>query len=233
MEGYCLSACRGIRRTDHPYRCQLGYPDLVAAASVAQPGGTHAATVAHEHAFVQLEPEAVGVDAGLVEGAGDRVGETGLGELTRRGSPTSSPASPRRATAEPGRTRPASPTRRSARSRPVCSAISRNSVGPQEATRRVLPAQERLDADDRVAGELVDGLVVQDELAAFERAGQFGFELESPRRLRDEPVVEAVPVRAALLLGAVHRGIGVAQQRRRVRVLHRIAVERSRSRCSR
>ena len=83
----------------------------------------------------------------------------------------------------------------------------------QEAARRMFPTQERLDADDRVAGELVDRLVMQDELAPLERGTQIGFELEAPSGFFDEVVVEVVPVRAALPLGAVHRGIGVAQQR--------------------
>ena len=50
----------------------------------------------------------------------------------------------------------------------------------------MLPAQERLDADDGVARELVDWLVVQDELAAFERGNEIGFELEPAGGLLNE-----------------------------------------------
>ena len=76
----------------------------------------------------------------------------------------------------------------------------------------VLPADERLDADHPAAGDLDDGLVLEDELAGGDGALEVGRQLGTGhhglvhRRFEDDH-----PALAASL-GRIHRDVGVAQQ---------------------
>ena len=95
---------------------------------------------------------------------------------------------------------------------PVSSASGMNSPGGEQAARRVRPAHERLDADDRAALEVDDGLVVHDELS-------------SQRALRSSATSSRRPTRSSAIVGAymtycalpdrlrpVHRDVGGAQE---------------------
>ena len=102
--------------------------------------------------------------------------------------------------------------------------------GGDRAELRVLPAQQRLDAEHpRGVGEHDLGLVGERELPGGERVAQLGLELEPLDGARAHRAVEELQLRLAVLLGLVHRGVGVAQQllggRRRCR-------RRPRCRCS-
>ncbi len=80
-----------------------------------------------------------------------------------------------------------------------------------EAALRVLPADERLEAAQAEVFERDDGLVVEHELVAFERAAHVGFELQEVDGARVHRLVEDFVARLAERLGAVHGGVGVAQ----------------------
>ena len=86
-----------------------------------------------------------------------------------------------------------------------------------EATRRVVPADERLEPADVAVRELDHRLVVELELVVVERALQVGLELEPADRglvhLGLEDLVAGLPA----LLRDVHRDVGVAQERLRAR----------------
>ena len=80
------------------------------------------------------------------------------------------------------------------------------------AERGVLPAQQRLDADQREVVEAVDRLVVQHELVLFERRAQVELELVA---VLDVGAHLRVEHRVAVLaggLGLVQRHVRVAQQ---------------------
>ena len=182
-------------------------------------------TSAHQHALGQLEPEPVGRDARLVERGGDDFGEPGFCELPCR--------EVHRHPTRPTGVLPAPRLDASGAHRPRADGDDQAGLlgglqelaGPQESARRMFPPEERLDAHDGASCELVDRLVVKDELAALERGHQTRFELESPRGLLDQHVVESMPPGPSASLGPVHRSVGVAQQRRRIGVLDGRAVD--------
>ncbi len=76
----------------------------------------------------------------------------------------------------------------------------------------MLPADECFHADNRFRVEVELGLVIQDELLIFQGAAQIGFYgmpfSGKPVHVRIEKLVSV----AALLLGVVHRGIGIPHQ---------------------
>ena len=80
---------------------------------------------------------------------------------------------------------------------------------------RLLPAQQRLGADDAAAGEVDLRLVVQRELAALERAAQVGLGRQAAAHALVHLRAEELVVAAPRFLGVVHRGVGVAHQRLR------------------
>ena len=89
----------------------------------------------------------------------------------------------------------------------------------------LLPAHERLEADDIAGLEIEDRLVEQAQLAAIERAVERGLDREAV----GDPLVHRLVVDgqavAAGVLGPVHGRVGVAQQ-----VLGRRARARARAR---
>ena len=85
-----------------------------------------------------------------------------------------------------------------------------------DAEDRVVPAQERLDAADAAVVERDQRLVDEVQLAVVERVAQAALELETLHRTLAHRVVEDLAARLAHLLGAVHRRVGVAQQRVRI-----------------
>ena len=75
----------------------------------------------------------------------------------------------------------------------------------------VIPADERLGARDGAAVGLHDRLVVQEELARGDRAAQLGLELHAPEQRGVHALLEQAVAPGALVLGAVERDVGVAQ----------------------
>ena len=110
--------------------------------------------------------------------------------------------------------------------RPVSSATGMNSAGGvivpsgrfQRTSASKPHALARLQLDDR--------LVVDAELLALERAPELRFEREPLDRRRMHRRIERLVLAAALRLGAVHRGVGVAQQ-----VVGAAVLRRCRRRC--
>ena len=99
--------------------------------------------------------------------------------------------------------------------RPVSSAIGMNSSGGDQAALGVLPAHERLGGHRPAGGEVDHRLVVDLELAAVERAAQLGLGAHAGHHAGAHRLVEQLVAAAAALLGAVHRRVGVAEQRLR------------------
>ena len=89
------------------------------------------------------------------------------------------------------------------------------------AADRVVPAGQRLDADQPVRAEVEDGLVVQVELVEGERLAQLGGEPALLAGLPGERGVEDLAAGAAAGLGLVHRDVGVLEQGRGVAVERR------------
>ena len=86
----------------------------------------------------------------------------------------------------------------------------------------MLPAHQRLDADDVAGLQLQLGLVVQHELVARERLAQLAEALEPRRAVVVALAVEQLEL-GAEVLGRVHRRVGAAQQRGRVAAVVRVA----------
>ncbi len=74
----------------------------------------------------------------------------------------------------------------------------------------MLPADERLDTDDRATGEVDDRLVLEEELLLLDGAPEVGLELEPLHRLELHPGLEQLAPVLAATLGEVHRDVGVA-----------------------
>ena len=95
---------------------------------------------------------------------------------------------------------------------PVSSAIGMNSVGCQQPAVGVSPAQQRLEPDELLGHELDQRLVVQLELVALDRVAQVALDRHPLDQTTAQRGVERLEAPAAELLGAVHRGVRVAQQ---------------------
>ena len=104
---------------------------------------------------------------------------------------------------------------------PVSSAIGNELRRRQHALVRLRPAQQRLGSLDARRGQVDQRLVVQDELAALERAPQLGLRREAMADALGHLGIEELVVGAPGFLGVIHRGVGVAHQR-----LGRVAVAR-------
>ena len=76
------------------------------------------------------------------------------------------------------------------------------------------PAQQRFHPADAAGAEIEDRLVVERQLLVRERAPQPVLERDALQRLRVHERVEELVVVAALLLGLIHRRVGVLDQRR-------------------
>ena len=77
---------------------------------------------------------------------------------------------------------------------------------------RVLPFHQRLAARDEPGRERDDGLEGEAQLVAFERPVEVGLQLQLRARMCVHRRMEDRVPRAAQLLGAVHGGVGVAEQ---------------------
>ena len=97
--------------------------------------------------------------------------------------------------------------------RPVSSASGTNSIGGTRPALGVLPADQRLEADQRAVVEVDHRLVVHAQLAALDGAVQRVAGAQVVDRAVVLARVEQLGAVAAEVLGPVHRGVGVAQQR--------------------
>src|SRR5215211_1767076 len=79
------------------------------------------------------------------------------------------------------------------------------------------PARERLDADRASRLEVDDRLIVDRDVAVGERAAQVALQSEALVGLRAHGVVIELGMPAAAVLRAIHRGVGLAEERGPVR----------------
>ena len=163
--------------------------------------------IAEQRAFGEFEFQAVGVEVGFRKHAFDQLDEVGAAELQRRdvdgdGQPGPGAAveagAPQHIFAElddqPGVLGDRNELRRRDR-----------------ADRRMVPARQRLDADDIVAAGVDDRLIGRGQLAALDRVQQIAFEQLAVRQIGiHRRVIDAGAV-AALVLGAIERHVGVTQ----------------------
>src|SRR4051812_8310659 len=82
-----------------------------------------------------------------------------------------------------------------------------------DAVAGAIPADERLDADQALVGDVEDRLVVDAELLALDGAAQVALGAQPDERVLAHLLVEELVAPAAALLRAVHRGVGLAQHR--------------------
>ena len=101
----------------------------------------------------------------------------------------------------------------------------------EQAALGMVPAHQRLEADDLAAAQRDDRLVVELELVAVERVAQLALDLEAAHGPRPHLRVEDLAAAAAALLRPVHRGVGVADQQLGVDRLARLSGGRRRCRC--
>ncbi len=76
----------------------------------------------------------------------------------------------------------------------------------------MVPAHQRLEAADLVAGEVDERLIVELEFAVEHRLAQVEFEAAARLHLRVHLRLEEVIGAAAFALGAIERHVGVAQE---------------------
>ena len=81
-----------------------------------------------------------------------------------------------------------------------------------QAALRMVPAQQRLEGDYAIAGDVADGLVVRLEFVALERRPHIHFQQAPRLRARVHAGLEEAIGAAAVGLGAVQREVGVLQQ---------------------
>ena len=105
---------------------------------------------------------------------------------------------------------------------PLRSATGMKSSGGIQPEHVVRPAGERLDAGVAARDQVADGLVVDPDVAAVDRRPQLVLQVEALADPGAEHLVVQLDPAAALLLGAVHGGIGAAQ--------HALGVEACRGR---
>ena len=87
----------------------------------------------------------------------------------------------------------------------------------EQTVHRMLPANQGLTGLDRPVGQPHDRLVVDPQLAFVQRAGELRLERQIMQRDGLRGLVEDVDPGTSLLLRAIHRGIGLVEQRRRRR----------------
>ncbi len=95
---------------------------------------------------------------------------------------------------------------------PVSSAIGMNSDGRIDAVAGAVPPQQRLGADDAAVGQAHDRLVEELELLALDGLPERGLDVEARGDLLLQLVAEQLDAGPPEVLGAVHGGVGVAQE---------------------
>lgn len=81
-----------------------------------------------------------------------------------------------------------------------------------QAALRVLPAHQRLQADDPAVRQAHDRLIVHRELLALDGTAQFSLQREARHGAGVHTRVEHGPAGLAPILGGIHRHVGLAQQ---------------------
>jgi len=176
----------------------------------------------HDRRLGDLELEAARREPGLHQDRLDRLHDVLLPELARR--EVHRDLHPGVAQVEPGPTLAAGLLQRPQPDRHDEPALlrDRDEFRGRDHPLLVVPAQQRLRAEEAPGLERDDGLEVQHEFMAFQGAPQLQLQLRVPLGARGHVVREALEVVAPLALGVVHGEIGVAQQRVGVLVVHRI-----------
>ena len=168
--------------------------------------------VAHQRRLGDLERDRAWVQAGERERVGDLVDQVGVLELA--GGDVDR---------DPQRTMLAMPGRRLFAGRLQHPAADRDDqpgrfreryerVRRDHATDRVAPADQRLDAGDRLALQVERRLVEQEELAGVERVLEVDLECEPVLRCCPHPGLEHDPAVLARALGFVQREVGIAEK---------------------
>ena len=94
---------------------------------------------------------------------------------------------------------------------PVSSARGMNEQRRDEATDGVLPAHQRLEADDPVGGQVDQRLVVEAQLAALDGASEVVLHVDPVHRLFGHRRLEQDVALGRVALGTDHRDLGLAQ----------------------
>ncbi|OIQ76602.1 hypothetical protein GALL_417180 [mine drainage metagenome] len=170
--------------------------------------------VVEHDALGQLELEPGGVGAGRVDRAQHAVDETGVGELPRadvdreHALARRRPLAPRRNARAGGVEHPLAELDDQAGLLGHRDELTRR----EQAAHRVVPAQQGLGPDDGArAVEL--RLVVQLELAELDGLAQLRLQRGAPGQLDLHALFEEAQRIASVLLGAIHREVGVHQDR--------------------
>jgi len=188
------------------------YADPVAAQAGEQLGSAH--RVLHERRLGQLQDQALGVQARVVQGLLDLVGEALLGEL-----PAADVDADRDAVGRGQGTVQLGNLQAGLAQHPAADRVDEarllgqgdELVGAHQAALRALPADERLKAHQAGVGQAHDGLVVHDELVALHGAAQAVLQAQPPHGPGVQGLVEDLGAGAAGLLGPVHRDVGLPQ----------------------
>ena len=175
-----------------------------------------AGAVRDDRPLRDLQAQPARVDAGLGQGRGRRVHHVAARELSRRQVHRQPDFLLERARHAPTRVVAAR-----MREHEVAEFVDHPGVlrdadelaGGHEAALRMLPAHERLEPRHPARGELDLRLVGDPQLVLVERGAQLGLELLPLRRARAQRLAEDLVTGAAALLRAVHREVGVMDQR--------------------
>ncbi len=179
--------------------------------------------VLHEHRLGQLDVHALGGDAVFAQRVLDERGQVRVAHLAR--GEIDGHAQRRQAHRVPGgelRAGRADHPRTHRQHEARLLEHADEAVRGHHAAAGCMPADQRLDTGDDAVGQARLGLVVQQELLAFDRAAQGHFERQ-PRRHRGIEVFakEAIDA-AAQRLGPVHRHVGVAHEPVEVDIVARV-----------
>ena len=183
-------------------------------------GGARSLHVVHELALGDLEVEPVGGEAAGLEGSSDVVDEVGVVELATR---EVHGHGQRRIAVGPRHRGPVVPGDQLAAGLGEDPVAHRHDdpgllghpdelVGGQQPALGVAPPQQRLDAVDHAGAQVDDGLVAKLELASAQGPAQGVLQVEAVDGLLPHVDLEDLVALAALGLGPVHGGVGVADE---------------------
>jgi hypothetical protein len=82
----------------------------------------------------------------------------------------------------------------------------------------VVPAHQRLEAGDPASLQVDDRLIIELKITPRDRLAQVEFQASAQFGLQSHLRLEETVDAASVLLGAIHREVGLLQQRRRVAV---------------
>ena len=172
-------------------------------------GGLDAPSVAHKHAFCDLEFEPRRVDAVVRERAGDNRRQVGIGELQRRDIDRTAQI-----------VGPAGHVRAGGQQGPLPEAVDQSCIlgnrdearGRKRATARMIPAHQRLEADDGLARDIDNRLVIELQFAALDRIAQMLLKLGPLLGCGVQAVLVEAEHPAPRILGGIERQIDISDQ---------------------